>query len=44
MGIQVWGGEWYDCPAIDAIFTKEEWEEGNNVYLAKQGKKIPQFL
>lgn len=41
MGIQVWGGEWYECPAIDPVFTKQEWEEAYAVYTGQQNRKIP---
>lgn len=41
MGVQVWGGEWYECSAIDPIFTKEEWEEANAVYQNKLNKATP---
>jgi len=41
MGVQVWGGEWYECSAIDPIFSKEEWEEANTVYQKKLSKGTP---
>lgn len=41
MGIQEWGGEWHECPAIEAIFTKQEWEEANAIYRTKFCKKVP---
>jgi site-specific DNA recombinase len=41
MGIQEWDGKWYDCPAIDPIFTREEWEEAYNIYQSKRTRKIP---
>jgi site-specific DNA recombinase len=41
MGIQVWGGEYYECPAIDPIFNKAEWEAANAVYLNKLNKCVP---
>lgn len=41
MGIQVWGGEWYPCQAIDPIFTQAEWEEANRVYQSKHNKSTP---
>jgi len=40
-GIQVWGGEWYECNDIDAIFTKEEWMETYQMYQAKLNKAVP---
>ncbi len=41
MGVQVWGGEWYECDAIDPIFTKEEWMETYEIYKAKLTKTVP---
>ncbi len=41
MGVQAWGGEWYDCPAIDPIFTKEEWQEAYAIHQKKQTKVTP---
>jgi hypothetical protein len=41
MGIQDWGGQWYECPSIDAIFAKEEWDEANNIYQNKLNRKLP---
>jgi DNA invertase Pin-like site-specific DNA recombinase len=41
MGKQLWGGQLHDCPAIDPIFTEEEWNEANSMYLGKYNRKDP---
>lgn len=41
VGKQMWDGKLYDCPAIDPIFTEEEWKEANDIYLGKYNRKDP---